>query len=229
MKYFDLIPFFSEPKMEIFPKRDRYDKNLEDIVDRIWENEMRENGTLLHNGSILSLRDFDGITFHFEITQYKYFIAQLRQPELIKEINILPVGVTGITTAGEYILIGKRSNFVSMNPNHYELAPAGSLDSNMSINQQVIKEMEEEIGIPQQEILKITPIALAKDLKQNYAEIIHKIELLPDAMEKTLFSNLEYSSILWMTKKQLKEHIILNEKEYVPMSIFLIENLNSAI
>lgn len=229
MKYFDLIPLYSEPKVTCSLDRISYSKSLEDLVDSIWEKEMQENGTLLHNGSILSLRNFDGVTFHFEVTQYKYFIAQLRQPELIKEINILPIGITGITIAGDYILIGRRSKLVSMNSNHFELAPAGSLDSNMSIYQQVIKELEEEIGIPEYEVLKITPLALVKDLKQNYAEIVHKIELLPDAMEKTLFSDLEYSSILWMTKKQIKEHMLLNEKHYVPMSVFLIENLHSII
>jgi len=129
-----------------------------DAIEKLWNDELKKRK--LFNGNIVSYRSHknDNETLNIEcfITQYKYFFAQLKNPEL--NLNITPIGVSGIIIDEEYnTLLAVRQNVTEYN-GYYELIPAGSIDSskregsNILFQNQLIIEFEEETRISKDNI-----------------------------------------------------------------------------
>ena len=129
-----------------------------DIIEKLWNDELKKRK--LFNGKIVSYKSHEkkGNTLKIEcfVTQYKYFFAQLRDPQL--NLKITPIGVSGIIIDEKNnTLLAIRQNVTEYN-GYYELIPAGSIHpskrdgNNILFKDQLVAEFEEETQISKDNI-----------------------------------------------------------------------------
>jgi len=202
-----------------------------DAIEKLWNDELKKRK--LFNGNIVSYKSHSNNngTLNIEcfITQYKYFFAQLKNPEL--NLNITPIGVSGIIIDEENnTLLAVRQNVTEYN-GYYELIPAGSIDSskregsNIFFQNQLITEFEEETRISKDNIKEIEPFCLIFDKNHGVYDICSKIHINGLIKNKlNTEQNEEYRNIEIMNLKNLLSNIEHNK--YVPTSITILNNID---
>ncbi|MEC7840512.1 MAG: hypothetical protein VX777_10785 [Chlamydiota bacterium] len=221
----------SDFQVKIVKSDKKLSEKTSNEVEKIWREEKQKRGKHLFNGKILSMISLDGSTLVGEFIDYKLLVAQLQNPALAEEINALPVGVSGITMASAHYLLGKRSEFVTMHPGYYELAPSGSVSEEVMVGEvvnlkkQIFLELQEEIGIPSECVTKITPFALVKDLDKRYVEVCFKIEVKQDVLAGVNFSKDEYQEAAWFTRSEIIAHMREHKNDYVPVSLYIFNQI----
>ncbi len=200
-------------------------------IEKIWNRELK-NKKKLFDGKIVSYKSHkkkgDHLVIDCFITQYKYFLAQLKNPEL--RLNIRPIGVSGIIIdKDKNMLAGIRHN-VSEYEDFYEFIPAGSIDPSNAIDdfilfaKQLTEEFEEETQIKKDKIEKIVPCCLIFDKNHGVYDICSKIYvkgLLCDLIKSGQNDEYKYIEIINLKKihKKIKTH------NFVPTSIVFWDNL----
>lgn len=205
-----------------------------EAIEKLWNDELKKRK--LFNGKIVSYKSHkkESNTLHIEcfITQYKYFFAQLRNPQL--NLKITPIGVSGlIIDEGNNTLLAIRQNVTEYN-GYYEFIPAGSIDSskresnNILFKEQIITEFEEETKIPKQNIKKIEPYCFIFDKNHGVYDIGSKIHIKGNlnSLLKSM-NNAEYNNIRILNLSNLSN--IIRQKNCVPTSIILLNNIDKNV
>jgi len=200
-----------------------------DAIEKLWNDELKKRK--LFNGNIVSYKSHknNNRTLNIEcfITQYKYFFAQLKNPEL--NLNITPIGVSGIIIDEENnTLLAVRQNVTEYN-GYYELIPAGSIDSskredgNILFQNQLITEFEEETRISKNNIKEIEPFCLIFDKNHGVYDICSKIHINGLIKNKLhTEQNEEYRNIEVLNLEEVKNSI---PNKFVPTSVVIYNNL----
>jgi hypothetical protein len=156
-------------------------------VEREWER-ARLCHPSLYNGAVFTADSItpDRVEGHW--TEFKRVVAQMRAPSLVRQIALRPVSVCGIllcwpeANIGQEcqrsVTFGRRAAGSLFQPGLWQIAPGGSLDRS-SLNasgqpdwrMQIIAELREEIGVPEEAITSANPICMVE-----YPEI-HAVEL----------------------------------------------------
>ncbi len=198
-------------------------------IEDIWKKELIRTEDKLFNGQILSAEEFDGKQLIGHFVEYKQYLAQLRDPSLADELNIKPICVCGHTTAGDYILIGLRSNYVTDYANYFELVPAGGIDplaiinNRIDIRKQIQIELKEESGIEASMVQSIVPTFIIQYMESCTYEIVSKIELDPAARNWVGERDGEYTEIMWIAKRDVKAFVEQHRKQMIPLSIQILD------
>src|SRR5262249_31068369 len=122
-------------------------------INTLWNEAQKQFGGRLFNGQLYSFVSLKNGVLTGNFVDYKFYIAQLRNPKFKTLFNISPVAISCICCCQNKILIGKRSAFVTEYPNCYELSPSGGIDPSAAINgkidliKQTLVELEEEAAI----------------------------------------------------------------------------------
>ena len=202
-----------------------------DAIEKLWNDELRKRK--LFNGEIVSYKSHEkqGNNLKIEcfVTQYKYFFAQLRNPQL--NLKITPIGVSGIIVdENNSTLLAIRQNVTEYN-GYYELIPAGSIDSskrdgnNILYQNQLVTEFEEETNISKDNIKTINPFCLIFDKAHGVYDICSKIYIkrnLNDLLKS--IHNAEYKNIEILKLDNL--HKMIKDNIVVPTSLVFLNNLN---
>lgn len=198
-----------------------------DLVDNIWSLEQKHFPHLF-NGQILNVVQVEENKLVGEFIEYKYYFAQLTDPQLASVLNIQTLAISGITMTGDKILVGQRSEDVTTFKNFYELVPSGGIDPNAQVQERIdLKrqfelELWEESGISTTEIKSIKPLALIYDQQNKTYEIAAEITVNYTVLKEDLEHSQEYQKLQWFTKRELMEFIKKN-KNFVPLSLFLLQ------
>jgi len=200
-----------------------------DAIEKLWNDELKKRK--LFNGNIVSYRSHKKnrgiLNIECFITQYKYFFAQLRNPQL--NLNITPIGVSGIIIDEENnTLLAVRQNVTEYN-GYYELIPAGSIDSskreggNILFQNQLYIEFEEETRITKDNIKEIKPFCLIFDKNHGVYDICSKIHINGLIKNKLhTEQNEEYRNIEVLNLEEIKNSI---PNKFVPTSVVIYNNL----
>lgn len=197
------------------------------LVESIWESELKRSQGHLFNGKLLSMLTWDDLHLVGEFVEYKYYIAQLRAPELKNKLQIRPVSISGMTYAADKILIGLRSETVFQHPLWYELAPSGGVDAGMvsegrvDILKQFEIELIEETGLQPSDIQSIDPFALIYDEQSHSFEIGAAIQIQPVRAGISAASD-EYVRFFWIAEKDLSPFIAQHRSKIIPLSLHLL-------
>lgn len=226
MTRFLKFPLSSDFKIHV-PKKlilEQLPVDIQNQIESIWKEEKEERGDALYNGWLVHLEDVDENAAEGYLVEYKIYLAQCRSPELKLFLNIWPGAVNGITCAGDSILLGKRSSFVTLDVGCYELAPSGTLSQTFitqhfcNAKQELLRELQEEIGIPVDEVGKVTPLWLFKDTLYRSWEFVFKIELEP-ALISQQFPHLdEYTEFHWVSSQNVLAFLESKEPQVVALS-----------
>lgn len=197
-------------------------------IEEIWKKELIRTRGKLFNGKILSAEVFDGKQLMGHFVEYKHYLAQARDPSLMDELGIQPICVCSYTTAGDYILMGMRADYVTDFSNYYELVPAGGIDpsaisnNNVDVIKQIKIELKEEAGIEEFLVQSIIPTFLCRCYETNTYEIITRIELDPSARHWMGERDGEYTELIWIPKNTLRAFMEMNRGKIIPLSLLIL-------
>src|ERR1700722_921126 len=76
-------------------------------VEMLWQEELMARPSDLYNGQLLNFVSLDGMRLLGEFVEYKFYLAQLRDPELQPFLQIAPICISGLTFSGNKVLIGR--------------------------------------------------------------------------------------------------------------------------
>lgn len=159
-------------------KKNTYTSELISYVDRVWEFELKERKNALFNGKIFSVDYAEGNKIVGHISEYKFFFAQQKKPELYHELKIMPLAISGILECSDGLVFGKRGKQLVQERGIWELVPSGGIDCNncvagQSIDYiaQLLTELEEETGLTKQSIQSISPLAVIKNTNSHVIDI----------------------------------------------------------
>jgi hypothetical protein len=213
----------------------RFPESIKQTVDNLWRQAHSENPNLFDN-SIICVKSIENNRALCATVPYRYFFVQRLQPELTEPISIKPLAVTGLITGPIGIVMGVRSSKVTQYPSCIELAPSGTIDcTNIKANgtidfkQQLLLEMEEEIGISASLIESYCPMFLVFDPEESTYDICSRITLQPGVLEQLTkpTTNQEYSEIMVIAKDELKNFCQHNSERMVPSTMAILRHIYS--
>jgi hypothetical protein len=176
---------------------------LPEVLERvaaIWEFERAKRGEALFNGNLFSVDRVGAAEITGWLAEYRWFLAQRRDPTLRPALRVNPLGVTGILCCTEGVAFGRRAQNVEMDAGLWELMPSGGVDGSfvspsgeIDFRGHLLAELREEIGILPTEISKPpTLIAQIEDRASHVTDIGLIIEASLSAQQiRDRFSQLE--------------------------------------
>jgi 8-oxo-dGTP pyrophosphatase MutT (NUDIX family) len=198
--------------------------NLLEEIEQIWQAEFVRTEGRIFNGKLLSAIRFDGQTLFGQFVDYKLYLAQARNPLLAHQLQIKPICVCAYTTAGPYILMGKRAAHVTDYQNFYELVPAGGIDpsskeeGSINIIKQLKKELQEEAGIEDHHIEQITPHSLAFFSETDTYELLCEVKVKAAVRYENLGHDDEYTELFWIHKNEMPTFLNKEKDRILPFS-----------
>jgi hypothetical protein len=177
-------------------------------VDEIWRREKNSpRGERLFNGQLFSVSTYTPQAITGWISEYRYFLAQRRDPDLHVALKVRPLAVTGMLICRDGIVFGRRASASEMDANLWELVPSGSVDAaaiepdgKVSLSRCLTNELEEETGL-HLSTLAAPPeaVALIEDPHSHVVDIVLRFEVNcsgSDVLESfTRLENREYTML----------------------------------
>jgi 8-oxo-dGTP pyrophosphatase MutT (NUDIX family) len=202
-------------------------------IERLWQEELAARPSQLFNGQLLNFVSFEEERMVGEFIDYKFYLAQLRDPLMQPLLQIAPICISGMTLSGEKLLIGRRAHGVSQYPDAFEAVPSGGIDPHAQRDHQIDlldqfeRELWEETGISVTEIKRIRPFLIAHDLSTQLYEICAQIDVNYTVVSEERSPTEEYQEFIWVPRMELKAFIQKHESEFVPFSLYLLRYLLS--
>jgi 8-oxo-dGTP pyrophosphatase MutT (NUDIX family) len=169
----------SEPKVTLGAAAPTIGPDIEARVNEIWQREKQLRSHELYNGRLFSVDHCDSKTIVGWISEYRYFLAQRREPSLHAALKIKPLAVTGILSCPDGVLFGRRSGRSEMEAGCWELVPSGGVDDaavgsagQVSLERCILIELEEETGIGASELsANSRAVALVEDSQSHVTDV----------------------------------------------------------
>jgi hypothetical protein len=186
-----------------------------DRVEAIWEAEKAKRPKALFNGSLFSIDDMGATEITGWLAEYRWFLAQRRDPALRPFLRVNPLGVTGVLCCADGVVLGRRAGNVEMDAGLWELAPSGGVDGSvMDANGEIdlrghlLTELNEEIGVSEAKVTAPPQPVLSIEDKSSYVTDIAFI--------------IETS----MSGQKIIRHFEgIENREYVELNIIPVSNL----
>lgn len=127
---------------------------ITEAVDDIWNRAILKQDADLFNGAIFCVHKVEHDRIGVFRAEYKQYYAQITDPLLVHDIHLHPLACSGVLTCEDGIILGRRSPNVALEPNVWELAPAGTFDEKcvkgdtLDATTLLLNEAEEELGMP---------------------------------------------------------------------------------
>jgi beta-phosphoglucomutase-like phosphatase (HAD superfamily) len=200
-------------------------------IEIVWKAESRQRK--LSDEKMVSYRSHkktgDRLNIECFMTQYKYFLAELREPGI--DLGIRPIGVSGvIIDSDRNTVLGVRRN-VTEYEGFYEFIPSGSIDpskrsdDSVLIEEQIIQELEEEAYLKKDSIDRLEPYCLIFDRSHGVYDICCRVYTKGPVAE--LIKEKESSEYFGMEIVRLKEiETRIEMNRCVPSSIVMFNNLD---
>lgn len=167
-------------RLQVVPSAPKPSAAIAATIDAIWAAEKRARGTKLYNGKVYSLVDQTSRLLTLVETDYRHFLAQRRALEIAGELKLRPVGVTGILTCRDGVVLGRRAGHLASDAGLWEPAPAGSLDR-LDPAAQLLEELAEELGLKSSQVTPPNVLGLVEDAESRVVDILYRLETALDA------------------------------------------------
>jgi hypothetical protein len=198
------------------------------LIENIWRNELLTRPTLF-NGQILNVLDATSSKIEGVFIDYKYYLASEKDPRCKELLNIKPLSISGLTTAGDKVLIGLRSLQVTDYPDFFESVPSGGIDpralidDRIDIHKQFQLELWEETKISVTDVKNVILNGLAYDKNLDRFELYATLQISYTILKEELEPGVEYKSLKWISKSELPAFVKKNQEQIVPFSLYLLQ------
>ena len=156
---------------------------LEQTIATIWTKEKAERGSRLFNGQLFSIEEISTGSVIGCFVEYRFFLAQLRRPELFYELKVQPLAVTGLLQNSEGLFFGLRSSTSALQPDRWELVPAGGIDSgrtseagDIEPDGQLLAELGEELGLNPSDVRSPRLLGFCEEPELHIFDLVFDIE-----------------------------------------------------
>ena len=205
-------------------------------VDQIWVKETSKNPKLFNGKtfSYVSHEKYDDETRVVgSFIEYKYFLAQLREP--ILDLGIKPIGVSGLVLLNDkeekIVVFALRDDYVTQYPGCIELVPSGTIDvssvlpnGEIDVHAALRKEFAEETGLSVDCISRMKDIGFVLDRRDQVYDVCVLIQVNA-TKEQVLdsFSRVsEYNSPCFVRLDDIPHFVKENAHTMVPSSIAIL-------
>jgi ADP-ribose pyrophosphatase YjhB (NUDIX family) len=163
-----------------------------DEIERRWRgicdaNPRAYDGRLCHVIGV-HRNGYGGAVIHAIDCAYRFHAVQ----DDSFDLGVRPLGVKGITTHNERILLGRRAADVLHYPGMWEFAPGGGVEPGREPAQVIISELADETGL--RAAREPVPVAVLFDPIARCWEIVFRIEAAGDALQPR---TREYEELRW--------------------------------
>ena len=172
---------------------------VEQIIDRTWQEAMGRPGIHLFDGPMCRLESFEvqGSRLHLNLsrTSYKAFLGtNMHHPELAGQygqaVLANPVGLSGLLISGDgHVMMGRRNDKVAYYPARVHPF-AGALEprENLDVFSEILREFDEELSLSESELSELVCIGIAEDQSLRQPELIFLARAKPtrDQIESRL-------------------------------------------
>jgi 8-oxo-dGTP pyrophosphatase MutT (NUDIX family) len=135
--------------------------DLERKVKDLWAEALARNPALF-DGPILLAAASGENGLILRQARYRHMLAARRDESVKIAIGGRPLAVSGLLSCRDGLLFGQRSAEVSQDPGHWELVPSGGVER-PDLAAQILKELEEEIGLTADQVTVGAPLGLIAD------------------------------------------------------------------
>lgn len=198
-------------------------KHIEEEVDRLWERAKSEKD--VYNSPLFCLHSHDEERIFGKFLEYRYFMATRYNPELVKVLDVHPLGVSGITMCNDSVLVGTRDIKLALYPGYLELVPSGSIETRacqhgeVDFFMQLMWELEEEAHIAEKYVKAIRPLGLFYSEDVGVYDLGMVITCSLQEYEVAEFeSSPEYPLLRWLPISEWQEMMASPEAKIVPLS-----------
>ena len=229
-------------EFELFWESDFQPPNvrMEERARAIWETAVRKNPGAYINGSMLAFHsvsvDQAKTVVRCIRTQYMYYFAQHRDPEL--DFGLRPVAVSGIVEIpseyGPAFVIAKRGKTVTQYPGYLEFIPSGGIDGGSLADSgradfisQLRKEFTEETGVSPDAIAAIEPFAFIHDTSGGVYDIcaLIRADCTGGDIKNGISKSGEYSDVAIVPRSEIESFAKKHKREFIPTSLAIIQAL----
>jgi hypothetical protein len=180
-----MLRFFDLPeRFVVLPEFKReISAALEQTITTIWTKEKAERGLRLFNGQLFSIEEISAGSVTGSFVEYRLFLAQLRRPELFSELRVQPLAVTGLLQNSEGLFFGLRSSTSALQPDRWELVPAGGIDSgrmsaagDIEPDRQLLAELGEELGLNSSDVRSPRLVGFCEEPELHIFDLVFDLE-----------------------------------------------------
>lgn len=203
-----------------------YPSELRKKIDTHWEK-LISQGRNLFDGKIFSILSIVNHEIIGQFIPYRCYVAWKECPALRDELSVRPFCVSGITFSDHRILVGKRAAGVYNCPGMWEFVPSGGVDeqclkgSHVDLEELILRELEEEMGIHPDHVEKLKILALAEDTVEQGVELIYSLKIGDENFSAIKPFLPEYSEAKLVAFNQIEEFLRKEIHQAVPFSHFL--------
>jgi hypothetical protein len=215
------------------------DPDIEEVVNEVWRSELAARGGALHDGKMLTLDHMvtnNGLveSLMVSVTNYRYYLAQRKHPDLKSRLQITALGVSGILMIKDQVVFGLRGRAVTQYREFWETVPSGSLepkhiqeDGTIDFLEQIREELYEEVGISPPSIISLEPFVCIADPEECLVDIGIMININTEEIFRidAEHQNQEYLGFQSQSVTSMEKFLSENEGRIVPTSLGLLKAL----
>ena len=154
---------------------------LDAAVERLWQRacvRVEAGGAgRMFNGRVFSIDRIDHHRIEGHLTEYRRLVAQMEDHALFSVLGVRSLSVCGVLRCADGVAIGRRPVAAIYQPDMWQLAPAGSVDSNgigsdgiVNLGAQALRELEEELGLPAEVVDRPIPLCVVEHPGSHVAD-----------------------------------------------------------
>jgi 8-oxo-dGTP pyrophosphatase MutT (NUDIX family) len=174
MDGFVVHPLLASVRVSVMRDMPTLDASLEAEIDRLWDAaqvRMEAGGAgRLFNGRVFSADTITEGHIGGHMTEFRRIVAQMQRPALFDVLGVRPLAVCGVLRcAGGGVVVGRRHVGAIYQAGLWQLPPAGSVDAgalrpdgSLDIAGQLLKELQEELGIAASQVDVPRPLCLVE-------------------------------------------------------------------
>jgi ADP-ribose pyrophosphatase YjhB (NUDIX family) len=147
-------------------------------VRRLWEAEQKRRGAALFNGRVFSVEKVSRHRVSGCFVEFARYVAQRRAPRLYDALVVRPLAVTGLLRCADGVVFGRRLGGSLQDPDCWELVPSGFVDPSarhatgaLSLESQLLRELEEEVGIESAKVAGAAPFCVVEDPRTHIIDV----------------------------------------------------------
>jgi hypothetical protein len=184
-----VCPVGPQPEVTLIELGPLPDAGVLQRVSAIWEAEIAATGKSPVNGPLISIASFTSQGLVGWIGEYRWFVAQRRQPSLFDTLRIRPLAVSGVLSCSDGVVFGRRASGVEMEGGLWELVPSGGVPAparggSVDLAGQLLAELEEEISIGRTAISAVPrAFVLVEDDESHVIDVGHTMRTLKSGAE----------------------------------------------
>ncbi|MBS0634962.1 MAG: hypothetical protein JSR37_05835 [Verrucomicrobia bacterium] len=199
--------------------------DLEEEIDSIWQKQKAIYN--LYDSHLFSLTSFTYQKIVGRFVPYRYYIASRQRADLQELLQIYPVGISGVSTCRDCVLVGLRDMKMSSYGGFLEFVPSGSIEpraymqGEVDFIAQAMWELAEEAKIGENKVTEAKVLGLFYSPQDRVYDIGLHLEL--NLLENELQSDAtaEYPVLKWYTFTELEKKLSEPNVKIVPLSRFI--------